>query len=236
MLKNSRILCIVAHPDDEILGLGASLHRLIHEAGCNARAVILGEGVTSRDGKRDVNLRSSEIDRLRLNIEDARKIIGYESVGIYDFPDNRFDSVNMLDIIKVVEKEKRDFSPQYIFTHHGGDLNVDHQRTFEAVITATRPMEAESVEGIFCFETPSSTEWSASSDPFVFRPNFFQEVKSLDIKKKIEAMEGYENEKRTYPHPRSPEALKLLAQRYGVILGVKYAEAFQIIRMINRVQ
>ncbi len=235
MLKNKRILCVVAHPDDEVLGLGGTVHYLTHSAGCSARAVILGEGVTSRDDSRDVDKRSGEINSLRLNIEKARQLIGYDSVGVHDFPDNRFDSIPLLDIIKVVEEEKNIYKPDVIFTHHGGDLNIDHRRAFEAVLTATRPMKAETVEGIICFETPSSTEWVNSNNPMVFRPNLFQEVKKHDIEQKILAMESYESEKRDYPHPRSPEALMLLAKRYGVVSGVNFAEAFQIIRMINGV-
>ena len=111
MLKNKSILCVVAHPDDEVLGLGATLHDLVTKRGCRARAVILGEGITARDDERSAKLRSKEIQKHRSNIEDARSIIGYESVGVYDFPDNRFDSISLLDIIKVVEKEKSSFHP-----------------------------------------------------------------------------------------------------------------------------
>ncbi|MDZ7775690.1 MAG: hypothetical protein U5L09_08900 [Bacteroidales bacterium] len=150
---------------------------------------------------------------------------------IYNFPDNRFDTVPLLDIIKTVEKEKNEFKPEIIFTHHGGDLNIDHQKTFEAVITATRPMQDEPVKGIITFETPSGTEWIASSEPKRFIPNLFFEVSDDDILAKIKGMEAYTYEKRNYPHPRSPEALKILAKRYGVMIGVKYAEAFQIIRL-----
>ena len=140
-IKNKRILVVVAHPDDELLGCGATMHRLIHEQDCAVRAVILGEGLTSRSETRDSVKWKEDIEVHRSNIENARKVIGYDSVGIYDFPDNRFDSVDLLDIIKVVEKEKEEFKPEIIFTHHGGDLNIDHQRTFEAVMTATRPMK-----------------------------------------------------------------------------------------------
>ena len=129
-------------------------------------------------------------------------------------------------------KEKEGFCPEIIFTHHGGDVNVDHQRTFEAVITACRPMENEKVKTIITFETPSGTEWRASSDPKQFIPNMFVEVSEQDILAKIKGMESYEFEKRAYPHPRSPEALKILAQQRGVMVGKKYAESFMIIRNI----
>ena len=231
-LHGKKILVVVAHPDDELLGLGATIHKLINENSCKVRAVILGEGITSRSDKRDQEKWSEELKIHRLNIETARKVIGYESVGIYDFPDNRFDTVALLDIIKVVENEKEKFQPEIIFTHHGGDVNIDHQRTFEAVITATRPMEHEKVKSIITFETPSGTEWLASSEPRKFIPNLFIEVSEENVEAKIKGMESYEFEKRNYPHPRSPEALKILAKQRGVVVGKNFAEAFCIIRAI----
>lgn len=231
-LQNKKILVVVAHPDDELLGLGATIHKLVHQHQCTVRAVILGEGITSRADERDPDVWQEALKKHRSNIHAAAKIIGYESVGIYDFPDNRFDRVDLLDIIKVVEKEKRDFAPQVIFTHHGGDTNIDHQRTFEAVITATRPMEGEVVRSILTFETPSSTEWQAFNHPNYFRPNCWFEVSSEDVEAKIKGMNCYEFESRPFPHPRSGEALAILAQKRGVEVGCPYAEAFMIVRSL----
>jgi LmbE family N-acetylglucosaminyl deacetylase len=230
-LKNKKILVIVAHPDDELLGCGATMHKLINEQNCSIRSVILGEGITSRSDRRDVEKWKTELGKHRSNINFAAGKIGYESVRIYDFPDNRFDTVALLDIVKVIEKEKEAFPPEIIFTHHGGDLNIDHQRTFEAVMTACRPMADEIVKGIFTFETPSCTEWRASSDPKHFIPNLFIEISEENLNAKINGMESYEYEKRSYPHPRSPEALRILAQRYGVMMGGNLYEAFQLIRL-----
>jgi LmbE family N-acetylglucosaminyl deacetylase len=232
--NNKRIMIVVAHPDDELLGLGASMNRLISQAKVQTHLVILGEGLTSRSDTRDVERWQKELDKHRANIKQAQQAIGYHSVSIYDFPDNRFDSVALLDIIKVVEKEKASFKPDIIFTHHGGDVNIDHQRTFEAVITATRPMNTENVCSIITFETPSGTEWRASTDPRHFIPNMFIEVSEQNIQAKIKGMESYEFEKRSFPHPRSPEALTIQAKRWGVAVGCNYAEAFMIVREINR--
>ena len=232
LFKNKKILVVVAHPDDELLGLGASMNKLINEQNCKVRTVILGEGITSRSEKRDTEKWKNELVIHRKNIESARKFVGYESVGIYNFPDNRFDTVALLDIIKVIEKEKEDFQPEIIFTHHGGDLNIDHQRTFEAVITCTRPMEQEKVSIVITFETPSGTEWRASSDPKHFTPNLFIGISEDNLNSKIKAMESYEFEKRRYPHPRSPKALTILAQYRGTTVGKEYAESFNIIRTV----
>lgn len=232
-LHSNRVLVVVAHPDDELLGLGATLHKLILERNMTTRVIILGEGITSRSDTRDAGLWENELEIHRSNIKKAQSAIGYHSVSIYNFPDNRFDSVALLDIVKVIEKEKNEFQPDIIFTHHGGDLNIDHQRTFQAVMTATRPMESEGVKTIITFETPSGTEWQAVNDPRHFEPNIFVEVSEKDIQAKIEGMEAYEFEKRTYPHPRSPEALEILAKQRGIMVGKQYAEAFQLVRSIN---
>ena len=234
--EGKQILVIVAHPDDEVLGLGSTMFTLINDYNCNVRAVILGEGITSRADERDVAKWQNELETHRSNIRSAQKSIGYESVGIYDFPDNRFDSIQLLDLIKVIEKEKSEFKPEIIFTHHGGDVNIDHQRTFEAVITACRPMAAEVVKTIITFETMSGTEWRASSDPKHFIPNLFFELSEQALSAKIKAMEAYEFERRPYPHPRSPEALRIRAQMWGMANGLELAEAFQIIRFIHKGQ
>jgi len=232
MINNKKIMVVVAHPDDEVLGIGGTINRLIFENNCVAKAVILGEGITSRSIKRDTEFWSNSLKKHKENIIFAQNKIGYNSVSIYDFPDNRFDTMPLLDIIKTIEKEKNDFQPSIIFTHHGGDVNIDHQRTFEAVITACRPMEDEIVKGIISFETPSGTEWRASSDPKHFLPNLFIEISKSNLQKKIEAMECYEFERRKFPHPRSAEALEILAKRWGVVVGKTYAEAFCLVRGI----
>jgi len=227
-----KIMIVVAHPDDEILGLGGSMHRMIHEFQAAVHVVILGEGLTSRSDQRDVEKWESELQIHRLNIRDAQKKIGYKSVSIYHFPDNRFDTVPLLDLVKTVEKEKEEWKPEIIFTHHGGDVNIDHQRTFEAVITACRPMQHETVQNIYTFETPSGTEWRASTDPRHFIPNTFISFGIGNLKAKTEAMESYQFEKRKYPHPRSPRALEIRAAYWGHAVGVEFAEPFCLVRSI----
>lgn len=229
LLKNKKILIVVAHPDDEILGIGASMHKLINEYNCKVKVVILGEGLTSRSEKRDSKKWESELEIHRENIFHAQKIIGYESVDIYDLPDNRFDSIDLLDIVKIIENEKKKFGPEIIFTHHSTDLNIDHQKTFEAVITATRPLENEIVKTIITFETPSATEWNFGYSK-VFTPNLWIEITSENLIAKQKAMDCYKFEKREYPHPRSNRALKSLAEKRGIELGVDLAESFCLIR------
>ena len=229
-------MVVVAHPDDEILGCGATMHKLIHEKDCLLHVVILGEGITSRFSADENQEASIQLGTHKLNIEAAQKTIGYQSLKTYDFPDNRFDTVGILDIVKVIEEEKNNFHPEIIFTHHSGDLNIDHQITFQAVMTAIRPLETEVVSSIITYETPSATEWQSPSDPRKFSPNFFIAVSESNMLAKFNGIEAYLLEKRPYPHPRSPEALENLATHYGIMLGGGMYEAFQVIRMIEKLE
>lgn len=226
-------MIVAAHPDDELLGLGASMHKLIKEENVTTHVVILGEGITSRSDVRDVEEWKDVLEKHHQNMYSAAKIIGYHSVKSYNFSDNRFDSHALLDIVKVVEHEKENFQPDIILTHHGGDLNIDHQLTFQAVMTATRPMQEECVKAVITFETSSATEWQATCDPRTFTPNLFMEISEEDLQAKIDAMAAYQYETREFPHPRSAEALRIMAQYRGYTVGKRLAEAFQIIRFIK---
>lgn len=225
---HKKILIIAAHPDDEVLGCFGTVSRLIQE-GYEAYTLILGEGKTSRDDKRDALLRQNEIDNIREEVNEANKLIGIKKVFIKNFPDNRFDSVDLLDIIKVISKIKEEIKPDIIFTHYENDLNIDHQITYKAVVTATRPTKNESVKEIYSFEVLSSTEWNY---PLSFSPDtFFDITENIDFK--IRAMGEYKSELCQYPHPRSLDGIKLNAQYQGMRVGKKYAEAFKSIRIIK---
>jgi LmbE family N-acetylglucosaminyl deacetylase len=225
---NKKILIVAAHPDDEVLGCFGTVARLIKE-GYEAYTLILGEGKTSRDKNRDVVNKQDEIEVLNSEIQKANDIIGIKKVFIESFPDNRFDSVDLLDIIKVVSKVKEEVKPDIIFTHYEHDLNIDHQITYKAVITATRPMEDEVTKEIYSFEILSSTEWNY---PLSFSPDTYFNIEStLDLK--IGAMKEYESELCQYPHPRSLEGIELNAKYQGMRVGKKYVEAFKSIRVFK---
>lgn len=224
-------MVVAAHPDDELLGLGATMHKLIKEQGAVVHVVILGEGITSRSDTRDTEKWKEVLEAHHANMNAAGSHIGFSSIHSYNFSDNRFDSHALLDIVKVVEKEKEDFKPDIIFTHNAGDLNVDHRYTFQAVMTATRPMADEIVKAVICFETNSATEWQYSNHPESFCPNLFMEISEENLQAKIDALGEYKFEVRDYPHPRSAKALRVLAEYRGFASGYEMAEAFEIVRM-----
>ncbi len=190
---NNKILIIVAHPDDEILGCGGTIARLVEEK-YEVYTLILGEGVTSRDEKREVEKRKGELYRLREEAVKANKIIGVKKIFFQEFPDNKFDTIAFLDIVKTIEKIKNTIKPKIIFTHYEDDLNIDHQITYKAVITATRPIVGENVKEIYSFEVLSSTEWNCSSS---FLPNVFIDI-SKNIKDKIRALSIYRSELKNF--------------------------------------
>jgi LmbE family N-acetylglucosaminyl deacetylase len=225
---NKKILIVAAHPDDEVLGCFGTVARLIQE-GYEAYTLILGEGKTSRDATREVASKKDEIALLKGEIHQANNLIGIKKVFIEHFPDNRFDSVDLLDIIKVISRVKEEIKPDIIFTHFANDLNIDHQITYKAVITATRPMENETVKEIYSFEILSSTEWNY---PISFAPDtYFDISKTIDLK--IDAMKSYGSELCTYPHPRSIEGIELNAKFQGMRVGKKYVEAFKTVRIVK---
>ncbi len=223
-------LVVAAHPDDEVLGVGGVMSQLSKRSG-GLHILILGEGVTSRAGLA-AGERESALAKLRSDAERVAKLVGAASVTFEGLPDNRFDSLPLLEIVHRVEQVIARLRPRTIFTHHPGDLNVDHAMTFRAVLTATRPMENTPVRQIYTFEVPSSTEWAFQQLQPPFRPNVFFDI-SKSIDEKVLAMSFYESEARGFPHPRSGEALRVLARRWGSVVGLQYAEAFELVRSIE---
>ena len=225
------VLVVAAHPDDEILGVGGTAAK--HAAnGDEVYAIILGEGQTSRGDKRE-DISQDVVKELHKNTMESAKAIGYKDVFFADFPDNRFDQVDLLDIVKEVEKKVRELRPEIIYTHYSGDLNIDHQYTARAVLTATRPIGTDyPVKEIYAFETLSSTEWNFdySAQP-AFCPNVYVDISDY-YQKKEDAMNCYVSELCEFPHPRSLEGMDVLSKTRGMTVGMQRAEAFMLIRKV----
>lgn len=224
-----RILVIAAHPDDEVLGCGAAIARFARE-GHTVHLAILGEGITSRSAWRE-DADPSLLSDLRENSREAARLLGAQEPRLFGLPDNRFDSVPLLDVVKLVEEVIAQVSPAAVYTHHGGDLNVDHRIVNQAVLAATRPIDGCPVKDVYACEVPSATEWSFGQLA-VFVPNVFVDV-SATLELKIRAMELYRTEARPFPHPRSPESLRANAIRWGAAAGLPAAEAFQLVRSVR---
>ncbi len=220
-------LVIAAHPDDEVLGCGGTIARLADE-GQPVFIAILGEGVTSRYDRRE-QADATEVDGLRERSRQVAAHLGAKDLFSYGLPDNRFDTVPLLDVVKIIEKLVSDLKPGVIYTQHGGDLDVDHSVTFRATLTAARPKAGADVRAVYAYEVSSSTEWAFGQFDPRFLPQRYVDI-TATLDRKIEAMRMYESETRPAPHPRSPESLRALATRRGSEVGYHAAEAFSVIR------
>jgi len=225
-----KILIIAAHPDDEVLGCGGTIARHAQE-GHQVHILILGEGITSRFDDRS-KASTADLEQLHDQAQRAGEYLGVKNVIVHGFPDNRFDTVSLLDIVKRIEEQIDAIQPEIVYAQHGGDLNIDHALTFRAVMTATRPLAGTGVKRVYAYEVPSSTEWSFQKFEPAFRPDTFVDI-STTLEKKIGAMAIYETESRAFPHPRSPEALLARAAYWGSAAGLKAAEAFELIRDVQ---
>ena len=226
-----KYLVIVAHPDDEVLGCGGSMAKWTNN-GHEVNLLIMSEGITSRDKKRNVALRDSELTDLKKSTIDSAKIIGIKTIHFLKLPDNRMDSVDFLDVVKEIESFLEKIKPDIVLTHHTSDLNLDHQITHKAVITAVRPIPDQTVKYLLSFEIPSSTEWQSTTSKNHFIPNWFEDIsETLDIK--LLALNCYKSEMRKWPHARSLKSVKHLSKWRGASIGIKAAEAFMLIRAIN---
>lgn len=227
---NHKVLVVAAHPDDEILGCGGTL---IQHAQKNdeVRILIMAEGVTSREDMRNVESHERELELLHRNSKKAAEIMGASDVTLCGFPDNRMDQIDLLDVVKKIERVVEEFNPDLVYTHHAADLNIDHQITHDAVITACRPLPGSSVKTLLFFETLSSTEWQMADADKIFCPNWFVDIGET-LQKKLKALHCYDSEMRDFPHPRSYENVKNLAAYRGMMVGCEYAEAFSLGRKI----
>lgn len=221
-----RILVLAAHPDDEVLGCGGALARHAEE-GANIHVAFLADGVNSRDGVDQAAL-GTRRDAARRALAE----LGVSSVSFGDLPDNRLDTVPLLDIVKLAEIQIAAHRPDTLYTHHAGDVNIDHRRLHEAVIAATRPQAGQPVRTLLFFEVASSTEWQPPGSAPVFAPNWFVDI-GPQLERKLRALDAYAMELRSWPHPRSRRGVEHLARWRGATIGAEAAEAFILGRRLS---
>ena len=217
-------LTVTAHPDDEILGFGGSSY-VLTQSGHTVYNLILSGNVEARD-----NRPSNEI--LNKNIISAQDIVGAEIPILGSFPNIKFNTVPHLDLVQFIEKYIEEISPDFIFTHHPNDINIDHQETSKACQAASRLFQRKNIKplkGLYFMEILSATDWTFKFGANNFSPNSYIEIGLAGLNKKIEALNSYEGIMRQYPHPRSKETVLGLASCRGSESGYKYAESFQLV-------
>lgn len=222
----SDVLVIAAHPDDEVLGCGGTIARHA-AAGETVQILFVADGETARPGTGD-----EDVSRREACAGEAARILGAGKPEFLRFADNRLDGRALLDIVVAVEKAVGRHGPRIIYTHHGGDMNVDHRVVHRAVLTACRPLPASTVDAIYAFEVPSSTEWGGGAFGPPFVPVHFVDIAG-HVAKKRGALAAYAREMRAFPHPRSAEAIDALEKVRGAAAGVRAAEAFMLVRSVS---
>ncbi len=220
-----KVLVIAAHPDDEILGCGGTIAKHVRR-GDEVSFLFLADGVTSR-----LECESNDLVERESMSKLAAECLGVTSVFSFQFPDNMLDSVPLLDVVKKIEEVLETTQSEVVYTHFGNDLNIDHEIVNQATLTACRPIPDQTVKEIYCYEVLSSTNWSSSCKSS-FTPNLFIDI-SDTYKIKEESLKFYDEEMRAYPHSRSYRAVKALAEYRGSSVGVEFAEAMYIERLLQ---
>lgn len=226
------VLVVAAHPDDEVLGCGGTIARWAAQ-GCPVHVLLFADGEGARPSHEPAGApaarRTARADAARA----AAKILGCASLELLDYPDNRLDGVEVLDLVRHIEARIARHRPATVLTHHAGDVNIDHRIVHDAVIAACRPVPGCCVGELLFFEVPSSTEWRPGASALVFCPDWFVDI-SGSLTKKLDALQAYRTELRAFPHPRSLQAVRALAEWRGATAGVEAAEAFVLGRKIVR--
>jgi len=222
------VLVVAAHPDDEVLGCGGTLARMASE-GHDVHLLLLADGETARPRVKP----SSKLAIRNAAADAAREIMGCSSVEVLGLPDNRLDSLDLLDVVKPIEAAVLRYAPGVVFTHHAGDVNIDHRIAHDAVLAACRPQPHHPVRQLLFFEVASSTEWRPPASSLSFVPNWFVDI-SATLDKKLAALQAYDSELREFPHPRSLKGIEALARWRGATIGVDAAESFILGRNIVR--
>ena len=216
-------LVVVAHPDDEVLGAGATIRKLIHGGHKVAVAIMVGKA----------SARANLSETLSEDERQALGILGVEKVYHADFPNIKMNTVAHLELVQFIERCMMDWQADAIITHHPSDTNIDHQETSNAVNAACRLFQRTDgiprLKELLFMEVLSSTEWSLNTSANRFMPNFFVEIGEEGLESKLNALAAYKGVMRPFPHPRSGKAIEGLAAYRGAQAGCNYAEAFEAV-------
>jgi len=221
MTKN--ILILAPHPDDEVLGCGATIKKLSKDGN---QVFVL---VSSRGSKRLYD--QTKVEAVRNEAHEAHALLGVTKTFFLDFPAPELDTVPLADISREISKVISDFQINVLYLPHRGDIHNDHRVVFNAGLVAARPVGNCTVTEIYAYETLSETEWAAPFGDDAFIPTRFVNVEST-LEAKMEAMKCFKSQLKVFPNPRSLETLEALAKFRGATVGFKAAEAFMVIRQI----
>lgn len=223
-----KILVIVAHPDDEVLGMGGTIARLTSE-GKEVNVLIVTDG-SSAQYREKYNLNDIIIAK-KEETRECNNILGVKKVYYGNLPDMRLDTVPHIDINKLIETHINLLKPDTVFTHFWGDINLDHQIIFKSTLVAVRPFQEHIIKTLYCFKVPSSTEWTPNKADTIFMPNTFVDISKF-TETKYTAFEKYSTELRDYPHPRSIRHLRESDIVSGLRMGMSAIEEFILLREI----
>ena len=220
----SRILVVAAHPDDEVLGMGGTI--AVHTSGGDdVRVLVVTDGSSTQyPGDAEIRVRKEQ------EALEAARELGVEDYVHLDLPDMRLDTLEHIEVNRIVEEHVRDFAPQVVYTVHP-DVNRDHQVLFDSVAVATRPSPGHPVRRLLTYAPTSSTEWTPAAVNW-FQPNWYVDV-SGTLERKIAAFAHYVTERRDYPHPRSERAIRAAAEFHGTSCGFELAEPFVLVRSLE---
>lgn len=220
-----KYLIVVAHPDDEVLGAGATIKKLTSE-GNEVDVCIMCTEAKARAFRPEGNELNDDTDA-------ALKMLGVSKKYEGTFPNIEMNNSTHLSLVRFIEKAIIDSDCDVIITHHPADTNNDHMHTSMACQAAVRLFqrraEVKHLKEFLFMEVLSSTEWSVNTSMNRFQPNTFVEVGEENVDVKIAALATYRGVMRPYPHPRSNEAIKGLAAYRGAQSGCNYAEAFEVV-------
>jgi len=223
-----KVLVIAAHPDDEVYGMGGTIAKLSGQ-GHEVHVLIVTDGCTAQyAGRSDL---PEIIEKKRAEAQEAGRILGVKEVRFGPFPDMRLDTVDHVEVNRVIERAVNDIRPDVVYTHFYGDVNLDHQMVYRSTLVAVRPVPGQCVKEVYCYRVPSSTEWSPQLAQTAFLPNVMVSIAGFEEAKE-QALLAYQTEARPYPHPRSAQYVRETDRACGLQWGQGSSEVFMLLRKL----
>lgn len=224
-----KVLVIAAHPDDEVLGMGGTIAKLV-KSGCVVDVMIVTDGSSSQ--YRDSDRLDEIISAKKKETRNCADILGVRDIYYGELPDMKLDMTPHIRINQVIEDVIDKVQPDTVFAHFWGDVNLDHQNVYKSTLVAVRPVMGQVVKELYCYRVPSSTEWTPNKADTMFMPNYLVDIEKF-AEQKYKAFACYSTELREYPHPRSVQHLREIDKAAGLRVGMLAAEEFVLLRKLD---